>query len=156
MPEAPYHHQDASQGSDHSDYIAKLEAQVARSRDEIVTLSQLVMDVPRSPIHVLTERFSGQSGGLSQETLRAMFAVMAMSLHLTRVPLVMRFGFFKRRHQRRLAVALRHHNLIDPDWYAATYPEVEGSGEDPAIYFVTKGIEAGHAPHPQFVPESLA
>lgn len=134
-----------------ADLIHQLEEKVARSQREIVTLSQMLL---RSGVLGSGEKAS-QSTVLDDTTRQNMFKTMAMSLHLTRVPVIMRFGYFKRRHQRRLADALIRENLIDEAWYEKTYPQVVQSGLTPAIHFVVHGISAGHCPHPKFANEAM-
>ena len=146
MTETPAATQD-----DLKDQLAKLESEVVRSRREIVTLTQIVLDArsaPSAPAVVYKDRV--REIPLDDDTRRAMFEVMGMSVHLTRIPFLMRFEFMRKRHQRRLASALMARKLIAPKWYSETYPEVAKSGMEPALYFAAKGIEAGHVPHPKF------
>ena len=143
---------------DEPSQVALVEAENTRLRAEIIQLSEMYVAVLKE-----AQSQDKQTGNPAEQQnsfdtadnvrtamSKGMFSVMAMSLELTRVPLVMRLNFFKRRHARRLALALKRHNLIDTKWYVQKYPEVAASGQDPTMYFVTIGIKAGHAPHPLF------
>lgn len=139
--------------------IERLERQVQRSQQEIVTLSEMLLGYQTAPEMVGDDasiEVSKQVASVDRATLDAMFNVMAMSKSLVRIPFVMRFGWFKRRHARRLANALRKHGLVNAAWYKREYPEVAASKMDPALYFATTGIDAGHVPHPMFKPEDDA
>ncbi len=138
---------------DQSDRLAKLESQIARSERELVKLTQIVLETRAASVVVQREIVDVRDTSIDEDTRRAISDVMGMILHLTRVPFVMRFGFFQRRHQRRLAMALVDCDLVDEKFYSETYPEVAESGMEPAVYFAAKGIEAGHIPHPKFKPE---
>lgn len=142
---------DAEQQNAKDTYIADLERRVERSQKEIVTLTKLVLKADSAPQIVGIDATDGAD--IDDATRKSMFRIMAMSLHLTRVPFVMRLAYFQKRHQRRLVRALREAQLIDAEWYKETYPKVAESGEDPAFYFVRKGIAAGHVPHPRFMSE---
>lgn len=133
-----------------------MEAQLCQAQAEILTLSKALLQVPSAPdqpTQVDLKRPTARSNALPRATVQAMFEVMALSLPLTRVPFVMRIGYFRRRHRRRLANALVQRGLIDTAWYLATYPEAAKSGLPPAIYFVSRGMAAGHVPHPMFASE---
>lgn len=138
---------------DQTDRLAKMERQIERSQNEIVKLTQIVLETRAAPAVAQREVVHVHDTPLDEDTRRAIFDVIGMSLHLTRVPIVMRFKFFKRRHQRRLARALVHHDLLDEAFYTKSYPEVAQSGMTPGRYFAAIGIQAGHIPHPKFKPE---
>lgn len=143
-----------------SEQASILASENERLRAEIVSLSKMYVTLleERKKFKDMAEACKApqtQAAPPHQDNTAAkrqseIFAVMAMSLQLTRVPWVMRLQFFKNRHARRLAIALKKRQLIDSEWYKKTYPEVAASGQDPAIFFVTKGIDAGHCPHPAF------
>jgi len=154
---------ETTQQSTQEAYILGLEHQVRRMQREIVALSQIALEVRETPQDVgrdpieeprpVNEAESDTDGKVCiDEAARIeLFKIMAMSLQLTRVPIVMRFSYFRKRHQLRLVNALKGAGLIDVNWYKQTYPACTKSGVDPAFYFVTEGIASGHAPHPQFV-----
>jgi lipopolysaccharide biosynthesis protein len=45
---------------------------------------------------------------------------------------------------------LRRSSLFDPDWYLATYPDVDGAGRDPLAHYLHQGAFEGRAPGPAF------
>lgn len=52
--------------------------------------------------------------------------------------------------RRRHLELIRDSGLFDPDWYRATYPDVAGSGMDPAEHFLLHGAREQRDPGPHF------
>ncbi len=115
-------------GGAHAMLLADRDRALAESQAEATALRDLVEQARTTALKAQTREID--------QSIRLMQAALALAPR----------GSAGAMARRRLAALYIAEGLIDPDWYRAAYPDVQGAGLDAAVHFLDHGLADGRPP----------